>query len=197
MDNVPKSRLFSISQLSKITGKDRATISTRLQDMKPTKEDGRAKYYDSQEALQVIYAAESFKGMQKKIEMVEYEIQKEKLHKVRIENEMQMGKLVPIAEVAKTVEREYSFVKAQLKSIPAKLSLPISMETEPALVNKMMMDEINQVLSELTADENYKKHLEEMTREENERNAKPNTTSVSTTDQPSKDSDTTTKSESS
>lgn len=192
MSNVPKSRLFSISQLSKLTGRDRATISSRLQDMKPTAEDGRAKYYDTQEALPVLYAAESFKGMQKKIEMVEYEIQKEKLHKVRLENEQQIGKLVPISEVCKTVEREYAFVKAQVKSIPAKLSKMLSMETDPAVINKIITDEINQALSELVSDENYKKHLEEMNRIDNERNTETNTASEGTTTKPGTSTDTTT-----
>lgn len=169
MSEIPKVRLYSITDLSKITGKDRATISSRLQDLKPVKESGRGKYYDSQEALQIIYAAESFKGMQKKIELVEYEIQKEKLHKVRIQNEQHLGKLVPIKEVCKTVEKEYAFVKAQIKSIPAKISKILSMETDPSSVNKILMDEINQALSELVADTNYKNHLEELEKLELER----------------------------
>lgn len=192
---VLKSRLFSITELSKITGRDRATISGRLQDMKPAKKDGRAKYYDSQEALPVIYAAESFKGMQKKIEAVGYEIEKEKLSKIRIQNEKESGKLVPIEDVCKTVEKEYTFVKAQMKSIPSKVSKPLSMESDPAVINGMLTDSINECLTELLADETYKDYLKEL--KEDESTTGTNTASGSTTTKQEEDSNSTTKTESS
>lgn len=168
---------LSISQLSRLTGKDRGTISTRLQDMKPLGEDKRAKYFDPVEALPVIYAAESFKGMQKKTEMVAYEIEREKLNKIRQENEERAGKLVPIDEVAKTVEREYSFVKAQIGAIPARLSKPLSMESDPSVCNAMLSDAIQEALNELTAPDKYAEHLKELQKVENEINPTSNSNS--------------------
>lgn len=155
-----KNRYFSISQLAQITGKDRATLAKRLENCKPYQERKNAKIYDAHEVLPIIFAAENFKGMSKKIEQVSYEIEKEKLRKVRMENERRSGQLVEIDEVARVVEKEYIFIRAQFKSIPSRLSKPLSMESDPLIVNKVLTETIDEILMELVSDENYSKFLE-------------------------------------
>lgn len=164
-----KLRYFSINQLSKVTGKDRATITKRLENTKPYKEDGRARIYDGHEVLPMIFAAEQVKGMSKKTELVAYEIEKEKLNKIRMDNDAKLGKLVEIDEVAKVVEKEYTFVKAQIKAIPAKCSKICAMETDPAIINKILTDTINETLGELISDQVYAERMKEMELIENER----------------------------
>lgn len=165
-----KLRYLSINQLSQVTGKDRATITKRLETSKPYKEDGRAKIYDAHEVIPIIFAAETLKGMSKKIEQVNYDIEKEKLHKIRTENEVKLGKLIPIEDVVKIVEKEYTFVKAQIKSLPSRLSKLLSMESDPVNINGMMHREIDIVLNELTSDETYKKKMDELAQAEKDAN---------------------------
>lgn len=163
-----KLRYLSINQLSQLTGRDRATISKRLETMKPYEENGRAKIYDTHEALPVLFAAESHKGIQKKIELVTHDIEKEKLHKIRMENDVRIGKLVDIEDVVKLVEKEYTFVKAQIKSLPSRLSKLLSMQSDPMVINELMTKEINEILSELVTDTVYEKHAKEVEKAENE-----------------------------
>ncbi len=174
-----KLRYLSINQLSQLTGRDRATISKRLETMKPYEENGRAKIYDTHEALPVLFAAESHKGIQKKIELVTHDIEKEKLHKIRMENDVRIGKLVDTEDVVKMVEKEYTFVKAQIKSLPSRLSKFLSMQSDPMVINELMTKEINEILNELITDKVYDKHCKEVEKLENEKRATPITKSVS------------------
>ena len=173
-----KLRYLSINQLSQLTGRDRATISKRLETMKPYEENGRAKIYDTHEALPVLFAAESHKGIQKKIELVTHDIEKEKLHKIRMENDVRIGKLVDIEDVVKLVEKEYTFVKAQIKSLPSRLSKLLSMQSDPMVINELMTKEINEILNELITDSVYEKHCKEVEKLENEKRVTPITKSV-------------------
>ena len=157
-----KMRYLSINQLSQVTGRDRATISKRLELLKPHEENGRAKIYDAHEAIPLLYSTEQAKGMQKKIEMVQYEIEKEKLNKLRLDNDAKIGRLVDISEVAKTVEKEYVFVRAQIRSMPARMSKVLSMESDPMVVNSLLAAEIDETLKELISDKKYEQQMKEL-----------------------------------
>lgn len=157
-----KNRYFSISQLSQITGKDRATLAKRLEHCKPYEERRNAKIYDAHEVLPIIYASDNLKGFSKKLERIEYETAKEKLKKVRIENENRLKQLVSIDEIVDTISKEYTYVKMQLKSIPAKLSKPLSLTNDPVHINELLTNEINTVLEELISDKSYEKYLNEL-----------------------------------
>lgn len=163
-----KLRYLSINQLSKVTGKDRSTISKRLEQLEPYKEDGRAKIYDAHEAIPAIFAQEAGKGIHKQTKQVEYEIEKEKLYKIRMDNEVKQGKLLFIDDVVKTVEKEYMFIKAQIRSLPSRVSKILSLETNPIEVNQMLMTHIDEILSELSSDEFYQNQMNEMEASENE-----------------------------
>ncbi len=146
--------------------------------MKPYEENGRAKIYDTHEALPVLFAAESHKGIQKKIELVTHDIEKEKLHKIRMENDVRIGKLVDIEDVVKMVEKEYTFVKAQIKSLPSRLSKLLSMQSDPMIINELMTKEINEILNELITDSVYDKHCKEVEKLENEKRITSTTKSI-------------------
>lgn len=163
-----KLRYLSINQLSKVTGKDRSTISKRLEELEPYKEDGRAKIYDAHEAIAVIFAQEAGKGLHKKTQQIEYEIEKEKLNKIRMDNEVKQQKLLYIEDVVRTVEKEYMFIKAQFKAMPSRLSKTLSITSNPIEVNKVLMDEINSILTELSSDEFYQQQMEKMEKGKNE-----------------------------
>lgn len=163
-----RSRYINIATINVLTGKDRNTITKRLEEVKPYKEDGRSKWYDAHEVLPLIYAQDNLKGMQKKMEQLAYDIDREKLNKIKIDNDTKMGRLVEINEVCKTVEKEYTFVKTQMKGLPSRVSKLIAMETDPAIINKVLTDAINEILTELVSDERYYEHMETLEKLENE-----------------------------
>lgn len=161
-DDNDKFRYLSVNQLSKLTGRDRATITKRLELVQPAKETGRARYYDCHEVLSIIFAVENVKGIQKKMEQVAYEAEKEKLKKLRIANEKTMGKLVDISEVTSTVEKEYTFIRAQFRSLPSRVTKLVSNESDPVIINKILTDEVDAVLSELISDTVYENQMKEI-----------------------------------
>lgn len=163
-----KLRYLSINQLSKVTGKDRSTISKRLEELEPYKTDGRAKIYDAHEAIAMIFAQEAGKGLHKKTQQVEYEIEKEKLDKIRMDNQVKQGKLLYIDDVVKTVEKEYMFIKAQIKSLPSRVSKLLSIKTDPLEVNQILMSHIDEILTELSSDEFYEAKMNELEIQNNE-----------------------------
>lgn len=165
-------RFLSLNQFAKITGKNRETIAKRLSELKPASEDNRGKYYDAWEALSLIYAADRATGLDQKIQQAELEIQKERLIKLRNENELSTGKQVLIEEVVGQVGREYSFVKQKFMSLASKLAKACAIETDAEKVFALIHTQVNESLAELQADETYKKQLEELggTKDDSQKN---------------------------
>jgi hypothetical protein len=148
-------RYLSLSQLSDITGKDRRTVAKRLAAVKPHSEKGRAILYDAPEAIEAIFLSDSVEGMDKKLLRVELAVEEERLQKLRIENGRSLGELVAVDQVAKAVEKEYSFVRAQVRSIPSKMAKPLSMVTDPNEIYSRLTDAVDECLTELTMDTKY------------------------------------------
>lgn len=148
-------RYLSISQLSEITGKDRRTVSKRLAAITPQSEAGRAILYDAPAAIEAIFLSDSVEGMDKKLLRVELAVEEERLQKLKIENGRSLAELVPVEQVAKAVEKEYSFVRAQVRSIPSKMAKPLSMVTDPNQVYTRLQEAVDECLTELTMDKKY------------------------------------------
>lgn len=154
------SRYLSISQLSELTGKDRRTISKRLDGVKPHSANGRAQLYDAHEVLETLYVSDKVEGMDKKLLRIELALEEERLTKLKLENGKTTGELATIEDVVKTVGKEYSFVRAQLRSLPSRLAKPLSMVSDPNTVHSRLKDAVEECLAELTADEQYEHERE-------------------------------------
>jgi hypothetical protein len=148
-------RYLSVSQLSEVTGKDRRTITDRLAGVKAHSATGRAQYYDSHEVLPLILAAKTVANIEKKLQVVDLAKSEEQLRKLKLQNERLTGESVPIEDVARTVGREYAFVRSQIRSIPSRMAKPLSMVTDPQEVFNQLRDVVDEALSELVADANY------------------------------------------
>lgn len=148
-------RYLSISQLSEVTGKDRRTVSKRLSGIEPHSLKGNAQLYDSARAVELICAAESVAGMDKQLLKAELGVEVARQAKMEIEVGKLRGELVPLGDVAKAVEKEYSFVRAQFRSIPSKLAKPLSMISDPNEVHLRLHEAVDECLAELTADVKY------------------------------------------
>lgn len=190
-------RYLSINQLSKLTGKDRATIAKRLENVKlADNTNGRAKIYDTQEVLPLIYAAENLKGVENKIQLLTIEQEKEKLLKLRLENEERAGKMVSIQEVVDAVGKEYTFVRMQLKALPSMLAKKLSIESDPVKCNEILTDQINETCNELIADKTYLKKLEEIEEQNTNEDKSIKRITESSTSDSSKDNETSNENES-
>jgi hypothetical protein len=154
-------RYLSISQLSEITGKDRRTISKRLAATQPHSVNGRAQLYDAAEAIQIIYVSDSVEGMDKKLLRTELAIEEERLTKLKLENGKASGELVLLEEVAKVVEKEYSYVRANIRSLASRLAKPLAMIDDANIVFSRLAEAVDEVLAELTADQVYQAKAED------------------------------------
>jgi phage terminase Nu1 subunit (DNA packaging protein) len=152
-------RYLSQSQLSEVTGKDARTVKKRLAGIKPHSEDGRSSFYDTHVAIPLIMMADTAATNEKKLQQLEVDIVTEKLKALRYENEEQSGRLVPIEEVVKEIEREYGYVRSQIRSIPSKLAKPLSIITDPHEVHARLSDAVDECLTELVAQAKYEIEL--------------------------------------
>lgn len=166
-------RLMSVSQLADITRKDRKTISKRLVDLAAEAGAKGAKLYDSAEALPLIYASDSTDDISKALQQEELGIERAKREKLEIEVGRLRGEMLPIDLVAKTVEREYNFIRSNFRSIPSKLAKPLSMITDPAEIHAALTAAVDEVLIELTSDKTYAKQRDSLGVSEEETDIDP------------------------
>jgi hypothetical protein len=173
-------RYLSISQLSEITGKDRRTVSKRLAALVPQTTKGNAQLYSAPEAIETIFVSDSVEGMDKKLIRVQLAIEEEKLQKIKIENGVSLKELVPVEDVAKAVEKEYSIVRSQIRALPSKMAKPLSMVTEPNEIYSRLQEAVDEVLLELTADAQYEsaKQKLEFLRHQAETKPSPDTEAI-------------------
>jgi hypothetical protein len=70
--------------------------------------------------------------------------------------------LIPLTEVVKAVEKEYSFVRARIRSMPSSMAQPLAILTEPRQVFERLTEAVVEWLSELTADSNYEQSRQQL-----------------------------------
>jgi hypothetical protein len=141
---------MTINQLMELTGKSFRTVKKRLEPLNPVREDGRAAFYDTKAALELLYPTVASELARENLLL-----ERARREKVEIEVGQMRGVLVPIKEVVKNVEREYSFVRSQLRALPSKLAKPLSMTIDPNEVHTRLSEAVDECLTELTADAKY------------------------------------------
>ncbi len=174
-----KLHALSINQLSELTGKDRRTIKKYLEALAPAKTDNRADYYNSRDALALLYAPDMTQGLDRKLQIEELRNQEHRNEKLKLEIDEMKGRLVPIEDVAKAVEKEYTFVRSKFRSIPTKLAKPISMILDPNEARIRLQEAVDECLTELTADTKYEQErlqFESAGSATEEESSDPNTT---------------------
>jgi phage terminase Nu1 subunit (DNA packaging protein) len=144
-------RYLSISQLAEVFDLDRATVRKRIAEIKPYKVESKRTLYDASEVAKVLFnAPKTDINKQLLDEQLRYE--QARADKMILEVEKQRGEVVAIVEVARIVGSEYTNVRTRLLSIPSRCAKDLSLETDPALVKARLDQEMNEALSELTAD---------------------------------------------
>jgi phage terminase Nu1 subunit (DNA packaging protein) len=144
----------SINQLSILTGRDRATITKKLAVLE-VRQVGRAKMYDAQKALPVIYGLADEDPSQIKERILKEELRERTARADKLETEVAKtrGQLVAIEDVTKEVAKQFTRVRAAILSLPSRLAKPISMETDPNVVKDLLDSAVIETLEHLSAED--------------------------------------------
>lgn len=135
----------NINQLMEMTGKGFRTIKSALKSLKPVREDGRAAYYEAKDALRLIYG----------ISDLDHEtllLERARRKKAELEVAKMSGELIPLVVLIREVEREYTVIRSQYRSLSSKLAKSLAITTNPAEVQARLDEAINEILNELSAD---------------------------------------------
>jgi hypothetical protein len=158
-------RFLNISQLGEVTGLDRRTVTDRLKDVTPIKTHGKAIIYDAPAVLPIILGMADITALNAKEKLLIEQAQHEKAKRERAQIELEQLKkeVVPISDVAKVVGDEYSRVRARLYAIPSRSASDLSESNNPRECQQIVHNEIDEALSELTADKKYQEieHVDE------------------------------------
>lgn len=150
------SKLLSISQIATLTGRDRKDVSRKLEPLSHQVGLKNAKLYDSVEALELLFEARSSNELQRQINEAHLEVARRRAQKLAIENKVKEGLLVHIEDIAAVVEREYAAVRAGFLALGNRLAKDLMSLQTPVAIKNRIDDEVNAVLSELSADEEAK-----------------------------------------
>jgi phage terminase Nu1 subunit (DNA packaging protein) len=141
---------MSITQLSELTGRDRRTVSKRLESLPVHSEDGRAKYYDVTKALPLIYNDLATIGIERKLQEEQLRFETGRADKMELDVQKRRGELVEINQVSEVVQTEYARVRAGLLAIPNKMAHVLAIVDTPAEIKSKLEDAVNEALSELS-----------------------------------------------
>jgi hypothetical protein len=141
----------TMNQLVEWTGKTFRTVKKRLDGLQPVRENGDIKYFDSKQALECLYPVTTTELAKENLLL-----ERARREKAEIEVRELQGKLVPISDLAKTLDKEFAIVRAHFRALPSKLAKPLSMVTDPHEVQARLAEAVDECLSDLTADAKYK-----------------------------------------
>jgi hypothetical protein len=156
--------LYNLSQLSRALEIDRSVLARRLAKLKPKDGPGNAKLYPLHAVFRelsggsVLETERQILNEQLRIARSKAEAGELNLAKIR-------GELVSIEEVATTVEKEYNYIRARLRAVPINLALRLSYASTPAECQHIVHDAIDEALTDLVADGEYKLSNEERMRQ--------------------------------
>lgn len=163
-------RYLNTSQLSRVTGKDRRTIKTKLEGIEPSMVEGKSNLYDAPSVIPIILGIETKEEQStfKQIQKETLRLEKARADKIELEVAKTRGEQVPISDVASIVEKEYSAVRSQLIAIPTKMCLELSTIEDPAIIQDRLQEAINECLTELSADNQFANNVIPDTGDRNE-----------------------------
>lgn len=72
--------------------------------------------------------------------------------RIEMENKRRRGELVTIDEVVTVYREEASIIRSQIMSIPDRAAIPLSAETDAAVIREYLIDEVNLALQNISGD---------------------------------------------
>lgn len=141
---------ISVSELERLTGKDRRDIRKQLDGLDFVVGDKNAKLYDSKIALERIYQKTHMGTVEEQQALARLDYERIRAAKLDTEHRTLLGRLVEIDSVATAVEREYAAVRAGFLAMGSRVCLDLLSLTSPIEIKSRIDDEVNAVLSELS-----------------------------------------------
>lgn len=164
--------------LSLISGVGERTIKMRLKNLQPVEGPTESvTYYDTKQALYIIFQLHDVN--KNKLDLSD---QRAKLAKAQTERQhMEIAKMkkevVPLVDVTRVVEKEYSYVRAKILAIPSKLAQKLSGMDDPGEINDALEKEISSTLTDMIYDETLRELEDDKARKKNPK-MKPKETKV-------------------
>lgn len=154
---------LSLNQLCELTGKTFRTVKKKLEEMEPSEKDGRTLYYESKEALRLIYW-EPYSGIPKGgadgspedpnlLDPVYQRARKERAQANKIEIEVQVlrSELIPSEVVEQTWSAMVAAFRARVLAIPSRAAASVLTRRTPADARDFLKKMIDECLNELAA----------------------------------------------
>lgn len=121
--------------------------------MKPVRSDGRADYYDSKLALELIYVSSKTERQQEALLL-----DRAKRKKAELELNVLEKKYVPFDEILDLFGKQCSIIRTRFLAMPNALAHVLCHKTEPGQVHAILYKEVVDILKELTAPRTPEEH---------------------------------------
>ena len=143
-------RRESLNGLGELTGIDRRTIKRKISHLKYEK-DGRSHFYNSEEALPVIYSRDSgiYNTDQERARLTHHQA-----NIAALDEKIKEKTLIPAEVVADRWQQIFANIRARLLSLPSSMAATCANQGRDDIEEKAS-DLIRQALSELSADVSY------------------------------------------
>ena len=150
-------RQLNKTQLAEICNLDRRTVNEKLKGIEPLRIEGKSHVYDTHTVLPILMGSNELTEQSARVQLLNEQLRHEtaKADRAILEVKKLQQEVVQISEVGNVVADEYTRVRARLISIPSRCARDLAIEQNPRNVEIRLDDEINEALSELTADRNY------------------------------------------
>lgn len=147
------SKLVSMSELCRLTGKGDTTIREKLKSLESTSGPKGSKLFDSKSALALIYQDTDHLSVERaKLTRIQTE-------KAQLDLDILKGKYIPLEVVCSEVEREYTIIRTQYLALHSRITLSLVNKSDPREISEIIRAEVNEILTELTTDAAYQQKL--------------------------------------
>lgn len=147
---------ISVNMLSELTGKDRKTITRRLEGLEPEKSKKKGNYYDLKTALKLV-----FEPVRDELEddddglFINGMLEKAKLDRARrigveLENEIKKKTLIPREELSQVLQKMFGAVRAKLLNVPLKATQSMPEKPNRKQLEAHLKKAINEALRDLS-----------------------------------------------
>lgn len=141
--------------LAELTGKDRATVKRRLEELEPVKVLKRQVKYDLKTALKYIFEPMRPEFEDEEADFLNPILEKAKLDRARrvsveLDNKIKKKELIPKEELKSTLSNIFGAVRSKLLNIPIKAVQSVPENPSKKVLQAHLKKQVNEALKELS-----------------------------------------------
>ena len=140
---------LSIAEIEKISGFSYKTIKKRLENLAPIRRKGNSIFYESRDAIPLLFKAESEGRLN--LDQERAKLAKAQTEKVELESSKLKGTLVDANELAEAFKKEIIAAKAKLLRIPKTLGAQYPTIESSLHLEDFATDLIHESLAEIAS----------------------------------------------